>query len=77
MDFISSEEDLQELFSQFGELSQVHLVLDKETKRSKGFAYILYMLPESAARFVISLCSSVCFYYFLFRVLEANAVGTS
>jgi hypothetical protein len=77
MDFVSSEEDLQELFSQFRELSQVHLVLDKETKRSKGFAYVLYMLPESASRFFIRLCSYVCLFNVSFGSLEANAMFSS
>lgn len=45
-----SEEELAEHFGKFGELSQVHLVVDKTTKRSKGLAYILYMIPESAVR---------------------------
>ncbi|KAL2609507.1 hypothetical protein R1flu_028080 [Riccia fluitans] len=48
--YTASQEDLTEIFSKFGQLSEVHLVLDKATKRSKGFAYILYMLPEDAVR---------------------------
>ncbi|KAL0727487.1 hypothetical protein Bca4012_023580 [Brassica carinata] len=48
------EEDLMEHFSPFGEISEVHLVLDRETKRSKGVAYILYQVPEHAARDEIS-----------------------
>ncbi|KAI5074699.1 hypothetical protein GOP47_0010660 [Adiantum capillus-veneris] len=55
LSYTTSEEDLQDLFGQYGELSEVHLVLDKETKRSKGFAYVLYMLPESAVKAMESL----------------------
>lgn len=39
-----------ELFSNFGNVSEVHLVIDKETKRSKGYAYVLYKVPEHAMR---------------------------
>ncbi|RWR88657.1 RNA recognition motif domain-containing protein [Cinnamomum micranthum f. kanehirae] len=48
--YTASEDDLMELFSKFGDVSQVHLVVDKETRRSKGFAYVLYVLPGSAIR---------------------------
>jgi multiple RNA-binding domain-containing protein 1 len=49
--FGCSEEELEEHFSQFGSVSQVHLVVvDKETKRSKGIAYIHFSVPEFAAR---------------------------
>lgn len=47
---ICSEDDLAELFSQFGDLSEVHLVVDKDTKRSKGLGYVFYTLTESAMR---------------------------
>jgi len=46
-----------EHFSTFGKISEVHLVLDKETKRSRGIAYILYLIPECAARYY--LCQKV------------------
>ncbi|KAE9450705.1 hypothetical protein C3L33_17393, partial [Rhododendron williamsianum] len=47
-----SEEELEEHFRKLGNVSQVHLVIDKDTKRSKGIAYVAYTLPESAARIV-------------------------
>ncbi|TQD91242.1 hypothetical protein C1H46_023168 [Malus baccata] len=47
--FTATEEELGEAFSKFGD-AQVHLVIDKETNRSKGFAYVLYKLPECAER---------------------------
>ncbi|KAG4954373.1 hypothetical protein JHK87_039967 [Glycine soja] len=45
-----TQEELEEHFSRFGSVSQVHLVVDKDTKRSKGIAYILYTAPDIAAR---------------------------
>lgn len=50
-----SEEELEEVFGKFGSISQVHIPIDKDTKRSKGIAYILYTLPECAARYVFVL----------------------
>eukprot|EP01018_Ginkgo_biloba_P026341 Gb_17564 [translate_table: standard] len=57
--YSASEDDLVELFSKYGEISQVHLVVDKGTKCSKGFAYVLYMLPESAVRALEELDKSI------------------
>ncbi|XP_043690007.1 multiple RNA-binding domain-containing protein 1-like isoform X2 [Telopea speciosissima] len=57
--YSATEDDLAELFSKFGNISQVHLVVDKDTKRSKGFAYVLYTLPESALRALEELDNSI------------------
>jgi len=48
--YTATEDDLRELFSPYGELSDVHLVLDRDTRKSKGIAYIMYMMPEDAVR---------------------------
>ncbi len=35
-----SDEDLTQIFEQFGEVVRVHIVKDRETNRSKGFAFV-------------------------------------
>ncbi|XP_031092091.1 multiple RNA-binding domain-containing protein 1 [Ipomoea triloba] len=57
--YTTTEEELGEHFGKYGNVSQVHIVVDKETKRSKGIAYVLYSLPESAARALEELDSSI------------------
>ena len=47
---LNSEDELAELFGKFGNIAELHLVVDKETKRSKGFAYVLYSDQEAAAK---------------------------
>ena len=42
-----SEEELLQVFEQFGEVTRVHVVKDRETNRSKGFAFV-EMGSESA-----------------------------
>nr|CAD1827624.1 unnamed protein product [Ananas comosus var. bracteatus] len=56
--YATTEEDLMELFSQFGDVSHMHLVVDKDTKRSKGIGYVLFSLPESAIRALEDLDNS-------------------
>ena len=38
--FQTKENDLMELFSNYGNVSQVKVILDRETKRSRGFAFV-------------------------------------
>lgn len=48
LSFDCSEKDLEELFSQFGPLASVQIPISRETKRNKGFAFVLFVLPEHA-----------------------------
>ncbi|PSS01112.1 Multiple RNA-binding domain-containing protein, partial [Actinidia chinensis var. chinensis] len=57
--YSATEDELEEHFSKFGNVSQVHLVVDKDTKQSKGIAYVVYTLPESAARALEELDNSI------------------
>ncbi|MBM4147994.1 MAG: RNA-binding protein [Lentisphaerae bacterium] len=38
--FSSTEDDIKDLFSQFGQVARCHLVIDRETNRSRGFAFV-------------------------------------
>ena len=38
----ASEEELREIFSAHGKLKEVHIATDRETGRSKGFAFITF-----------------------------------
>ncbi|KAK9149967.1 hypothetical protein Syun_008276 [Stephania yunnanensis] len=57
--YSATEDDLAELFNKYGDVSQVHLVVDKNTRRSKGMAFILYAVPESAVRAFKELDNSI------------------
>ena len=43
-----SENDLQDLFSQHGTVSEVYLVLNRMSGRSRGFAFVTMATPEDA-----------------------------
>ena len=40
LNFDSNEEDLKELFEDFGEVSSVKIIMDKFTGKSKGFGFV-------------------------------------
>jgi len=50
--FASTEDDLWELFEGFGTVERVNLILDRETGRSRGFAFV-GMPNEDEARAAI------------------------
>eukprot|EP01006_Ploeotia_vitrea_P067185 TRINITY_DN96607_c0_g1_i1.p1 TRINITY_DN96607_c0_g1~~TRINITY_DN96607_c0_g1_i1.p1 ORF type:complete len:287 (-),score=56.13 TRINITY_DN96607_c0_g1_i1:191-985(-) len=45
-----NEQDLKDLFSNFGALQRVHLVKDRETWESKGFAFVSFHKKADAER---------------------------
>ncbi len=36
----ATEDDIRELFSDIGEVQSANLILDRETRRSRGFAFV-------------------------------------
>eukprot|EP00041_Stephanoeca_diplocostata_P028841 m.834696 g.834696 ORF g.834696 m.834696 type:complete len:358 (+) comp23449_c0_seq2:134-1207(+) len=45
----TTEEGLRAAFSKFGEVTQAHIVTDRETQRSKGFGFITFANEQDAA----------------------------
>ena len=52
--FSASEDDVQELFGQHGEVAKVSLITDRETGRPRGFGFV-EMEPEAAAKAIDAL----------------------
>ena len=50
-----SEEELVKLFSNYGKLKDVHLVMDRETNKSKGFAFVTFSRKKDANKAVREL----------------------
>ena len=48
LDFATTEDQLSELFSQFGGISELKLITDRETGRSRGFAFITFDDAQTA-----------------------------
>lgn len=41
IDYTVSEDDLMKMFSQYGEVKSVKILIDLETKKSKGYGFVL------------------------------------
>ncbi|PWA19577.1 hypothetical protein CCH79_00006971 [Gambusia affinis] len=46
--YTCTEEEMKELFANYGPLSEMLFPIDNLTKRPKGFAFVTYMIPENA-----------------------------
>jgi RNA recognition motif-containing protein len=53
MSYNTSEEDLRDLFAQYGTVLSANIIIDRETRRPKGFAFV-EMEEDSAAAAAIS-----------------------
>lgn len=48
LSYSTREEDLETAFSEFGNVSSVNLITDRDTGRSKGFAFVEMETDEAA-----------------------------
>ncbi|WP_252179733.1 RNA-binding protein [Endozoicomonas sp. 4G] len=46
--FSSDESDLQHAFEKFGEIDEIRVITDKESGRSRGFAFITFAQSDDA-----------------------------
>ena len=53
INFRASEDDLKDLFSQYGEVTSVKILKDRETNRSRGFGFV-EMSDDSAGQAAIA-----------------------
>ena len=50
LSFHTSEEDLKDLFGKFGEVTSAKIIMDRETNRSRGFAFVEFSTEEEAQK---------------------------
>jgi len=55
LSFQTQESDLNELFKAFGQVGRVHIVMDRETGRARGFAFVEMPNDEEAAKAIADL----------------------
>jgi RNA recognition motif-containing protein len=55
LDWGITSDDLKSTFSTFGEVTYAHVVYDRETKRSKGYAYVEMTNSEEAINAIEAL----------------------
>ncbi|MFM2364260.1 MAG: hypothetical protein RLZZ316_3162 [Bacteroidota bacterium] len=53
LNYSTSSDTLKEVFEQFGEVASANVIIDRETGRSKGFAFV-EMKDDDAANAAIS-----------------------
>ena len=48
LSYETTENDLQDLFAAIGPVTEVNIVMDRSTNRSRGFAFVTMGTPEAA-----------------------------
>jgi cold-inducible RNA-binding protein len=59
LSFNTDEGTLQEAFSRFGDVSEVKVVTDRETGRSRGFAFVTMSDPNAARNAIAQMDGSM------------------
>jgi len=55
MSFQTTESELSELFKAFGQITRVHIAMDRETGRARGFAFVEMPNDDEAAKAIAGL----------------------
>ncbi len=53
--FDTTENDLRDMLGAFGTVSEVNLIMDRATGRSRGFAFVTMATPEAAQAAIAAL----------------------
>ncbi|MGX3011264.1 RNA recognition motif domain-containing protein [Helicobacter sp. 23-1044] len=70
MPYSATKEQIEELFAEFGEVSAVRIILDRESKRPKGFCFV--EMDDEGATKAISALNEKDFLGRKLRVNEAR-----
>ncbi len=71
MNYRTTEEDVNTLFSQYGEVESVKLISDRETGRAKGFGFVT-MTDDAAAKEAIEALNEKEYEGRTLRINEAK-----
>jgi RNA recognition motif-containing protein len=55
MSIQTTESDLQTLFQPFGQVTRIHIVMDRETGRARGFAFVEMPNDDEATKAIAAL----------------------
>ena len=55
MSFQTTEADLRELFNGLGQVTRIHMAMDRETGRARGFAFVEMPNDDEAAKAITAL----------------------
>jgi len=69
--FKTTEDDLRDIFGQYGEVSGAQVIIDRETQRSRGFGFV-EMLDKGAASSAIKALDGSDFGGRALKVNEAR-----
>ncbi|KAK9279262.1 hypothetical protein L1049_012941 [Liquidambar formosana] len=63
--FTTTEKTLTEAFSQFGQVLEAKIIMCKDKKRSKGFAYVTFTTVDEAQKALMEMNGKVKLHYLI------------
>ena len=60
LSFQTTESDLRALFQPFGQITRVHMAMDRETGRARGFAFVEMPNDDEAKKAMAALDGKDC-----------------
>jgi RNA recognition motif-containing protein len=55
LSFQTTDSDLRALFQPFGQITRIHMAMDRETGRARGFAFVEMMNDDEAKKAIAAL----------------------
>ena len=74
----TTEDELQEKFLEYGNIEKIDLIKDKETDKSRGFAFVTYEDYDSVDRVTSKLACiryCMCTYFSVLTVMSTRTVA--
>lgn len=59
LSYSCTEQDIQDLFASYGPVAEIHLPIDKESKKITGIGFVTFMFPEHALKAFADLDGSI------------------
>ncbi|KAJ3220780.1 hypothetical protein HK099_004023 [Clydaea vesicula] len=69
--YSATTQEVEQLFSVYGPVAEVHIPIDKLTKNSKGYGFVLFLIPENAVKAYSALDGSI-FQGRLLKIIPAR-----
>ena len=74
--YTCTEDEVKDLFEKYGPIAEIHLPIDKTTKRITGIGFVTFVMPEHAVKAFNDLDGKI-FQGRLLHIMPAKAKKTA
>ncbi|KAG8126977.1 hypothetical protein E2320_021990 [Naja naja] len=74
LSFDTNEQSLEQVFSKYGQISEVVVVKDRETQRSRGFGFVTFENIDDAKDAMMAMNGKVCLFFSLLMAARSELI---